>query len=1393
MTLLLTIALHNIAIATFLALLVWGVTRVWKNPPIAHVLWLLVLVKLVTPPFVNFDLWKREPATSRTERTADFSLSNSPPEVDDSQFPIHRSPETSEAVVESNRARDAQHNVAPGEDIIPVHPRFTIEAAWIVTRPVLIGIWVCGAAVVALLTSRRIIHFHRLLVDTFPASERLRSVVKDLATQMGLRRVPDLRVVDCSLAPLVWCIGRRATIVLPRRLLSALDEHRTAMLLAHELAHLRRYDHWVRIVELIVSVVYWWNPLVWWVRRELHAVEEQCCDAWVAWVYPDRNRDYAESLLTAVELLATHSQAPVLASPFLNAQTLKERIVLILKGCSQRTASRWAAVWLTLLAAVVIPAGVMTVGAEGRALTGDGKAKSKAPGEENPLPRAQVIGSNDQDEKPSDGAAKSDALLEETALNDKPVPQEARPFQGSWNVESFDSLRWPVQRDEAQTWQWEMRSQKITWKRPGQKNVTLSFTVEPGFTRESKKKRWNDIDFIFLDGPDRGKTCLGSFFWFADTDVLWICFQDPGEKADRPRAMGFNGYDRHTVIALRPGQPGTKGGERPAESPASVPVVRAEKPIANELQVFQGTWNFGLCDSILWNTKLDVIQKTWQWKIQGQEITWIRWGKGIVRLSFTVDPSKTPNQIDFTFLDGPDKGQKCQGIYEFERGHMWLCMTEPGANVDRPKRMEMSSDSQTALIILQDKNKIRTNGETTSEATKAEPAAIKIADIPKPVVTERSPLDGTYTFEKLQSERWPAKAEEFKSWQWTIQGQEIVWTRPKQDVVRFSFTVDPTTSPPHFDLTFLNGPDKGEKCLGIYFASRHEIEICFQDPGSKVDRPTNTGSMPRSHHTSITLIPAQIPPVADEVHALQGNWKFDLYYSDWWPHKLSQPPSDRPNWRWTVKGNEITWTGMKIDGVKLSFMMDPSKLPRQIDLTLLDGPHKGKKLLGIYKFGPGNSCDICFADPGSKQDRPTEFAYGTNQGQTWCEITLLPASKQGADAPAAVANIEDRRAEIDAAIARLRDLGTFVREFHPRGDPQYWVQIIPTGVGATTRQTAENFDDAAMNDVEIIGRGVNLQLHLRHTSVTSTGLGRLVSAGNIEMLELTGPNITYAMLKILPALPLKGHLGLHSDQLTNAQIKPASECQQLTGISLEGNQLGNACLEYLTRLPKLQSVSLGKQFTREAFAILGRLENLTSLDVSELNPELGDLKQVPKLRQLSLSGKVYDDETALTIADTFKSLEEVYLRRTSITNTGVQHLSRLETLKILTLDGSLVTDGMADSIRKMKQLKWLSVGNCAIGDDTLAAVSECPDMWYLFLVSTPVTDKGIAHLVKCKKPLSLYLAHCNSVTDASVESLAKLPDSENLHLALWGSGITEDGVNRLKMALPHAQIRWANR
>ena len=176
--------------------------------------------------------------------------------------------------------------------------------------------------------------FERLLRDTLPASAHLQQLTAEIASKFGLRRPPDAHYVDCVAVPMLWCAGRRPTILLPMRLFRQLDEQQAAMILAHELAHLRRRDHWVRTIELIVSTIYWWNPLAWLIRRRIHEAEDLCCDAWVRSTFPDCTRRYAEVVIEAAESLGESQVGGRLlpASPLLHSLSLKARIEMILEG-----------------------------------------------------------------------------------------------------------------------------------------------------------------------------------------------------------------------------------------------------------------------------------------------------------------------------------------------------------------------------------------------------------------------------------------------------------------------------------------------------------------------------------------------------------------------------------------------------------------------------------------------------------------------------------------------------------------------------------------------------------------------------------------------------------------------------------------------------------------------------------------------------------------------------------------------------------------------------------------------------------------------------------------------------------------------------------------------------
>lgn len=338
-------AAQNTIAAIVFALLVCGVTRVWRNPPAAHVLWVLVLVRLAAPPVVRVD-WPaiRLPAwTDSDTLRIEGAVQN--------RFPTLNRPLLSPPAQQRSVSR-------------------VLQRSWIRGRAALFWFWMGGTVLCAVVAVTRIVRFERLLRGALPAPKRLHRRALEVAARLGVRRAFDVRCVESVAVPFVWWAGGRATIVLPLRLSHEFDEQQVAMILAHELAHLRRRDHWVRGVELLVASLYWWNPLAWAVRRRIHHAEDLCCDAWVRRVFPDGTQRYAEAVFRMAESLnASHGGARLLpASPFVQSLSLKARIEMILKSRFAPTVSRKSLPALAAAALLVLP--VFVQNAETKAWAG---------------------------------------------------------------------------------------------------------------------------------------------------------------------------------------------------------------------------------------------------------------------------------------------------------------------------------------------------------------------------------------------------------------------------------------------------------------------------------------------------------------------------------------------------------------------------------------------------------------------------------------------------------------------------------------------------------------------------------------------------------------------------------------------------------------------------------------------------------------------------------------------------------------------------------------------------------------------------------------------------------------------------------------------------------------
>jgi bla regulator protein blaR1 len=340
--------LSNAVSATVLALFVACLGRVLgRRPAVLHCLWLLVLLKLVTPPLYQVSIpWpERWGLAQQTTSTAEVVLLDLEQELAypvDSDDVVHGPSAGSVVSHGRHQAQEATLNVdkAPSID-------------WMRLACV---IWIGGTITCVFTSIGRIRRFRVLLSGARPVDDAAQEWVDDLAGSLGLDRPPSVWWIDGKLSPMVWPVGWRPRLILPAELWKGLDEQQRATLIIHELAHLRRGDHLLRFFELLVTALYWWHPVLWWARRALRDVEEQCCDAWVVWALPEAAKSYAETLLETLDFLHySDLSEPLLASGFGKVHHLRKRLTMIMTGTTPRLLGVWGTLGSLGLAVVLLP------------------------------------------------------------------------------------------------------------------------------------------------------------------------------------------------------------------------------------------------------------------------------------------------------------------------------------------------------------------------------------------------------------------------------------------------------------------------------------------------------------------------------------------------------------------------------------------------------------------------------------------------------------------------------------------------------------------------------------------------------------------------------------------------------------------------------------------------------------------------------------------------------------------------------------------------------------------------------------------------------------------------------------------------------------------------------
>ncbi|NQV35328.1 MAG: PDZ domain-containing protein [Phycisphaeraceae bacterium] len=161
--------------------------------------------------------------------------------------------------------------------------------------------WLSGMLVLSVLLVKRACFVKRLVAQGEAADEPLLRLLDECRCRIGLRRSIELRLSDTMLSPAV-CGLFRPVVLMPNVLLERLSPEKLKAVLMHELAHVKRADVWVNLLQTICQIVFFYNPLLWMANAMIRRIREQAVDEMVLVTLKSETKQYSNTLLDIAEM-----------------------------------------------------------------------------------------------------------------------------------------------------------------------------------------------------------------------------------------------------------------------------------------------------------------------------------------------------------------------------------------------------------------------------------------------------------------------------------------------------------------------------------------------------------------------------------------------------------------------------------------------------------------------------------------------------------------------------------------------------------------------------------------------------------------------------------------------------------------------------------------------------------------------------------------------------------------------------------------------------------------------------------------------------------------------------------------------------------------------------------
>jgi len=361
---------------------------------------------------------------------------------------------------------------------------------------------------------------------------------------------------------------------------------------------------------------------------------------------------------------------------------------------------------------------------------------------------------------------------------------------------------------------------------------------------------------------------------------------------------------------------------------------------------------------------------------------------------------------------------------------------------------------------------------------------------------------------------------------------------------------------------------------------------------------------------------------------------------------------------------------------------------------------------------------------------------------------------------------------------------------------------------------------ALLADIAAVDGLRSLSLQPIGDELRDADLAPLASKIKLERLMLNDESkLTNASLDHIAGLTQLRELRLGVNAFTDPALAKLSRLKKLQTLSLIGtastgeslaafdgaplealyiNQLSDAGAKHLRLFPALRTLHLfGSPLTAAGFAHAESLKQLQHLDLSGCNgldeAAFAPLAKLHDLQQLNLEGTGAGDRACRQMS-TLTKLSDIHIGSPALTDAGLEDLGRVVSLKMVRITApATITDRGVRHLWRLDQLWLLIIESPGVTGATLHELTDLKSLRSLTLDGIGTTDAGMKQI-----PLLPHVEHLRlgsnrggppGVTDAGLLLLADAPKLRLLEVTVRGTKITDAGIEALKRAAPNMTVR----